>query len=119
MYVEFSGSRIIRIAETTPKQQYNIREGNGYRSNNWRIAYCNSNTYQLRTSFDKLQIQNSDIVHSLNNQVTLVKKLSLAAEINADTVMNLTDIVKDNIVQSYEKLRWLVLGLKTYIYTMN
>ena len=60
-------------------------------------------TNQLSNTLDRLQIQNSDIVHSLNNQVTLVKKLSLAAEVNADTVMNLTSIVKDNIVQSHEK----------------
>ena len=61
-------------------------------------------TNQLSNTLDKLQIQNSDIVHSVNNEVTLVKKLSLAAEVNADTVMNLTSIVKDNIVQSQEKL---------------
>ena len=60
-------------------------------------------TNQLSNTLDKLQIQNSDIVHSLNNQVTLVKKLSLAAEVNAHTVINLTSIVKDNIVQSHDK----------------
>ena len=43
-------------------------------------------TNQLSNTLDKLQIQNSDIVHYLNNQVTLVKKLSLAAEVNADLV---------------------------------
>ena len=36
-------------------------------------------TNQLSNTLDKLQIQNSDIVHSLNNQATFVKKLSLAA----------------------------------------
>ena len=75
-------------------------------------------TNQLSNTFDKLQIQNSDIVHSSNNQVTLVKKLSLAGEVNADTVMNLTSIVKDNIVQSHEKfgqiardLMWLYINI--------
>jgi uncharacterized metal-binding protein len=71
------------------------------------MAYCNSNECQLRKTFDKSQIKISDIIHFLNNQVTLVKKLSVAAEINADTFMNLTSIVKDNIVQSHEKFRLL------------
>jgi len=43
-------------------------------------------TNQLSNTLDKLQIQNSNIVHSLNNQVMLFKKLSLAAEVNADLV---------------------------------
>jgi hypothetical protein len=68
-------------------------------------------TNQLRNILGKLQIQNSDIGPSFNNQVTLVKKLSLAAEVNADTVMNLTSIVKDNIVQSHEKISQIARDL--------
>jgi len=76
-------------------------------------------TDQLRETFDKLQLQNSDIVHSLNNQVTLVKKLSLAAEVNADTVMNLTSIVKDNVVQSHEKFSQIARDLMWFNITVH
>jgi hypothetical protein len=55
----------------------------------------------------------------LNNQVTLVKKLSLAAEVNADTVMKLTSIVKDNVVQSHEKLSQIARDLMWFNITVH
>ena len=70
-----------------------------------------SDIIQLHDTLDKLQTQNSDIVHFLNNQVTLVRKLSLAAEVSTDTIMNLTSIVKDNMVQPHEKFQQIARDL--------
>jgi hypothetical protein len=55
----------------------------------------------------------------LNNQVALVRKLSLAAEVSKDTIMNLTSIVKDNMVQPHEKFQQIARDLMWFIITIH
>jgi hypothetical protein len=74
---------------------------------------------ELQNTLEKLQTQNSDIVHSLNNQVTLVKKLSSAVEVNTDAVANLSSIVKDNLVQSHAKFQQVARDLMWFNITIH
>jgi len=60
---------------------------------------------QLHDTINDLQLQNSDITHSLSNQLTYVKRLSTATELNAEAIANLSSIVKDNIIQSHDKFQ--------------
>jgi hypothetical protein len=74
---------------------------------------------QLHNTLEKLQVQNSDIVHSLNNQLTLVKKLSSAIEVSTDAVANLSSIVKDNPVQSHAKFQQVARDLMWFNITIH
>jgi hypothetical protein len=51
----------------------------------------------LHNTLDELQSGNSDIVHSLTNQVMYIKKLDTATKVNANAVANLSATVKDII----------------------
>ena len=66
---------------------------------------------QLHDALDDLQIQNSDITHSLSNQLTYVKKLGIATDINAEAISNLSSIVKDSIIRSHDKFQDLTRDL--------
>ena len=57
---------------------------------------------ELHTLFDKLNSRNSDLVHSVNDQLTYVKKLDIVAAANAETIANHFNIVKNNIVKSHK-----------------
>jgi hypothetical protein len=70
-----------------------------------------SDVSQLHDTLDNLQAQNSDIVHSLTNQLTLVKRLSLTAELNTDIISNLSSVVKDHIIRSHDKIHQIVKDL--------
>ena len=58
---------------------------------------------ELHSVFDDLQTKNSDIVHSMESQLSYVKKLDKITAINADAIANFSNIVKDNIIQSHDK----------------
>ena len=49
---------------------------------------------QLHDTLNDLQLQNSDITHSLSTQSTYVKTLSTATDVNAETIANLSSIVR-------------------------
>ena len=49
-----------------------------------------------------MEDKNSDLVHSLSNQVTYVKKLNTVTGINFEAIANLTTVIKDNLVHSHE-----------------
>ena len=66
-----------------------------------------SDIQQLHDTLNELQFQNFDIIHSLSNRVTYVKKLSTTTEINVDAIANLSSIVKETIVQSHDKFQQL------------
>ena len=66
---------------------------------------------QLHDTLNYLQLQNSDITHSLSNQLTYVKKLSTATEVNSEAIANLSSIVKDNIIQSHDKFQEITRDL--------
>jgi len=85
-----------------------------------------SDVHELHGVLDDLQNRNSDIVHSLTNQLTYIKKVADTASLNTESIANLSSIVKDSIIQSHDKyqqftrdLLWLnftFLGQST-IYT--
>ena len=62
---------------------------------------------QLQETFDLLQNKNADIVHSLSDQLTYVKKLDTMTRINTNTLTNLSNIVRDTIVQSHDRFQQL------------
>jgi len=51
--------------------------------------------HELHNTLDSLQTSTSDIVHSLTNQVTFVKKLDTMARVNANAIANLSTTVTD------------------------
>jgi len=53
---------------------------------------------QLHDTLNDLRLQNSDITHSLFNQLTCVKRLSTATEVNAEAIAK-------NITQSHNKFQ--------------
>jgi len=52
---------------------------------------------------DNLQNRNSDIIHSLANQLTYVKNVADTTSLNTESIANLSCIVKDSIIQSHYK----------------
>ena len=63
---------------------------------------------QLHDTLNDLQLQNSDINRSLPNQLSYVKRLSAATEVNAEAIANLSSIVKDNIIQSHDRFQEII-----------
>jgi len=57
---------------------------------------------KLHNTLDELEDKNSDLVHSLSNQVTYVKKLDTVIGINSQAIANLTSVIKDNVVHSHD-----------------
>ena len=77
---------------------------------------------QLHDTLNELQLQNSDITHSLYNQMTYVKRFSTATDINAEAIANLSSIVRDNMVQSHDKLQEItrdLMWLNFTVYAQN
>jgi hypothetical protein len=75
----------------------------------------------LHETLDGLKSTTSDIVHSLNSQLTYVKKLDTAKGINAMAIANLSSTVKDIVIQSHNKFQqvtqdmsWLNVTLRNY-----
>jgi hypothetical protein len=52
-----------------------------------------------------LKIQNSDMSHSLSNQLTYVKKLSTATKLDTEAVTNLSNVIKDHMIMSHDELQ--------------
>jgi len=57
----------------------------------------------LHDVLNELQFQNSEISHSLVNQFTYVKKLNTAVKINTEAIANLSNIIKDTMIQLHER----------------
>lgn len=77
---------------------------------------------QLQETLDSLQSRNDDIVHSLSDQLTYVKKLDTVTKIKVDTLTNLSSIVKDTIVQSHDRFQQLtreIMWLNVTIYNQS
>jgi hypothetical protein len=65
----------------------------------------NKDAHLLHDTFDILQSQNSDITHSVNDQLTYIKKLDTLAKINTAAISNLSDTVKDVVIQSHDRFQ--------------
>jgi len=74
--------------------------------------------HSLHETLDELKSRNSDIAHSLSSQISYIKNLDSTVKINAAGIANLSNIVKDIVIQSNEHyqqvnrdLMWLNLTL--------
>ena len=65
----------------------------------------NSDMHLLHNTLNELQSSTSDIDHSVAYQVTNVKKLDTTTKVNANALTNLSSIVKDTVIQSYERFQ--------------
>jgi hypothetical protein len=62
----------------------------------------------LHDTLDELQTSTADVAHSLTNQVTYIRKLDTATNVNTQAVANLSVILKDIVAQSYKNSRKLL-----------
>ena len=77
-----------------------------------------SDIHLLHDVLNVLQFQNSDISQSLATQFAYVKKLNTAVKTDTEVIANLSNIIKDNMIQSHEKFQqfagdilWLNIAL--------
>jgi len=73
----------------------------------------------LRNTLDSLQTSTSDIVHSLTNQITYVKKLDIMMRVSACAIANLSSTVKVIVNQSYEKFQQTARNVIWFNYTLH
>ena len=59
----------------------------------------------LRNVIDELQECQKDIIVSVINQFTYIKKLDSITNVNVETIANLSLIIKQNVIHSHEKLQ--------------
>ena len=64
-----------------------------------------SDITSLHNTFDELQLRQQDIVHSVANQLTYIKKLDTITSVNADAIANLSGIIRDDMIKSHDKFR--------------
>ena len=62
-----------------------------------------SDLNQLHGTIDELKSKEADIVHSLANQLSYMKGLGQNPRVNADAISNISTIVKNELVQSYDR----------------
>ena len=79
----------------------------------------NSDIHLLHNTLNELQSSTFDIAHSVSNQVTYVKKLDTATKVNANAVANLSSIVKDIVIQSYEIFQETTRDILWLNHTLN
>ena len=78
-----------------------------------------SDITSLHNNFDELQLRQQDIVHSVANQLTYIKKLDTITSVNADAIANLSGIIRDDMIKSHDKFREItrdILWLNMTIY---
>jgi len=67
-----------------------------------------SELHMLHETLDELKSKDVDIAHSLANQVTYVKSLDHTVRVNADVILNLSTILKNEMIQSYDKYQQVI-----------
>ena len=73
----------------------------------------------LHNNFAELQSRQQDIVHSVANQLTYMKKLDTVTSVNADAIANLSGIIRDDMIKSHDIFREItrdILWLNMTIY---
>jgi hypothetical protein len=78
------------------------------------IADLNS----LHEQVSDLRLKNADLAHSVANQLTYVKDLSVSSKVNADAIANLSSILRDQVIESHDRFQeiasdiiWLNISL--------
>jgi hypothetical protein len=66
-----------------------------------------SDITSLHLVSDKLQQQQqqSDIVHSLTDQVTYIEDVDKNTRLNQETIRNLSTVVKNNMIASHDRIQ--------------
>jgi len=57
--------------------------------------------HRLHEAMGELQDKNSDVAHTLSNQVTFIRNINSVANLNTEAFVNLSTLVKDIVVQSH------------------
>jgi hypothetical protein len=70
-----------------------------------------SDIHEIHDVINDLQLKNSDMSHSLSNQLTYVKDLSATVKVNSEAIGNLSDVIKGNIVQSNDLFQQITKDL--------
>jgi hypothetical protein len=65
----------------------------------------------LHDTLDELKFRNSEIVHSVADQLTYVKKLTASTQVNTDAIANLSLVIKDNLIQSHARYQQVATDL--------
>ena len=67
-----------------------------------------SDLHMLHETLDELKSKDVDIAHSLANQVTYVKSLDHTVRVNADAILNLSTLLKNEIIQSHDNYQQII-----------
>ena len=65
----------------------------------------NTDTRRLHESLNDLQDSYKEVTHSLSKQLTYIRNFDLMTELNADSITNLSSIVKDSIILSHDRFQ--------------
>ena len=61
--------------------------------------------HRLHEAMGELQGRNAEVAHSLSKQVTYIRNLNTVTNLNTEALVNLSSIVKDNVMQSHAKFQ--------------
>ena len=61
--------------------------------------------HRLHEAMNVLKDKNAEIAHSLSKQVTYIRDLNTVTNVNTEALVNLSTIVKDNVVKSHAKFQ--------------
>jgi hypothetical protein len=67
--------------------------------------------YTLHTNLEELKLREADTSHSVNNQLTYIKELNLNSRMNWNAIANLSNILKDEMVQLHSRYTRLASDL--------
>jgi hypothetical protein len=70
-----------------------------------------SDVTELHNMFDNLQSSQQNIVHSIDNQVTYIKKLDSDTSENVELIANLSSVIRDNIIRSHDRFQQITKDL--------
>jgi succinate dehydrogenase hydrophobic anchor subunit len=62
-------------------------------------------TNALHEALNELQLSQQDIVHSMSQQVTYIKKLDTVTSVNSHAIANLSGILKDVLIRSDDRFK--------------
>jgi hypothetical protein len=76
----------------------------------------------LHNAFSDLQLKNADLFHSVANQLSYVKDVSITSKVNADGIANLSSVLRDQVIQSHDKFEEIasdILWLKISLFVQS
>jgi hypothetical protein len=59
----------------------------------------------LHEQVSDLQLKNADLAHSVADQLTYVKDLSISSKVNADAIANMSSILRDHFLESHDRFQ--------------